>query len=84
MTGGFKAWPRETLAAIDLDSVASDGYAFQAEMSFMAHRAGFGLQEVPFIFEDRRVGQSKMSLGIAVEAFWIVWLIRFKGGGKKA
>ena len=84
VTGGFKAWPRKALESMDLDSVASDGYAFQAEMSFLAHRAGVGLNEVPFIFEDRRVGQSKMSLAIALEAFWIVWLIRFKGGGKRA
>ncbi len=77
VTGGFKAWPRAALEAIDLSAVESDGYAFQAEMSYLAHRAGFPFQEVPIIFEDRRVGQSKMSLGIALEAIWIVWYLRF-------
>ena len=77
VTGGFKCWPRKALESMDLSSVRSDGYAFQAEMSFRAKKAGFGFAEVPITFEDRRVGQSKMSAGIVLEALWVVWWLRF-------
>ena len=77
VTGGFKCWPRPVLQALPLDRVRSDGYGFQAEMSYLTHRGGHELREVPIIFEDRRVGQSKMTLGIALEAMWMVWRIRF-------
>ena len=80
VTGGFKCWPRQALQAMDLAQVRSEGYAFQAEMSFRALRAGFGFKEVPIIFEDRRVGQSKMSGGIVLEALWMVWWLRFNAG----
>lgn len=83
VTGGFKCWPRRVLESIDLADVRSDGYAFQAEMSFRAHRAGFGFKEVPITFEDRRVGQSKMSAGIALEALWVVWWLRFSTGSSR-
>ncbi|KMY67554.1 dolichyl-phosphate beta-D-mannosyltransferase [Desulfocarbo indianensis] len=77
VTGGFKCWPREVLEDLDLDSIRSNGYAFQAEMSYRAKRKGHSLSEVPIIFVDRRVGQSKMSPGIALEAVWLVWRLRF-------
>jgi len=77
LTGGFKCWPRQALESINLSTARSEGYAFQAEMSFRAHRAGFSFKEVPIIFEDRRLGQSKMSLGIVLEALWVVWWLRF-------
>ncbi len=77
VTGGFKCWPRQVLEGLELASVKSNGYAFQAEMSFRAHRQGHRLVEVPITFVDRRVGQSKMSPAIALEAVWLVWRLRF-------
>jgi dolichol-phosphate mannosyltransferase len=77
VTGGFKCWPRSVLEDLNLAAVKSNGYAFQAEMSYRAHRRGHRLKEVPITFVDRRVGQSKMSLGIALEALWLVWKLRF-------
>lgn len=77
VTGGFKCWPRAVLEDIDLGAVKSNGYAFQAEMSYRAHKRGHALKEVPITFVDRRVGQSKMSPAIALEAIWLVWKLRF-------
>lgn len=77
VTGGFKCWPRAVLEDIDLGAVKSNGYAFQAEMSYRAHKRGHALKEVPITFVDRRVGQSKMSPAIALEALWLVWKLRF-------
>jgi dolichol-phosphate mannosyltransferase len=71
-TGGFKCWRREVLEAIDLGSVQSDGYAFQIETSFLAHRKGFKTKEIPIVFEDRHSGTSKMTKAIVREAFWVV------------
>ena len=68
LTGGFKAIRREVLEAIDLGSISSLGYAFQVEITYRAVRAGFRVIEVPITFRDRRVGESKMSGGIVVEA----------------
>lgn len=77
VTGGFKCWPRAVLEDLGLDAIKSNGYAFQCEMSYRAHKKGHGLREVPITFVDRRVGQSKMSPGIALEAIWLVWKLRF-------
>jgi dolichol-phosphate mannosyltransferase len=76
LTGGFKCFRREVLQAIDLPSVACTGYAFQIELTYRAHRAGFRVAEVPIRFEDRRVGHSKMSGGIVLEAVGKVWTMR--------
>lgn len=75
-TGGFNAWRSHTLKAIDLNQVKSNGYSFQIELKYRALVCGLKGLEVPISFEDRRVGQSKMSLGIVLEAFYRVWLIR--------
>jgi dolichol-phosphate mannosyltransferase len=75
-TGGFKAFRREVLEAIDLDRVESNGYAFQIEMSFRAWKLGFRLGEIPIMFVDRDQGQSKMSKKIVREAVWRVWRLR--------
>ncbi|HEU0015945.1 MAG TPA: polyprenol monophosphomannose synthase, partial [Longimicrobium sp.] len=75
-TGGFKCFRREVLAAIDLDRVESNGYAFQIEMSFRAWKKGFRLGEIPIMFVDRDVGESKMSKKIVREAIWRVWRLR--------
>lgn len=76
-TGGFKCFRREVLAALDLDDVRSNGYAFQIEMSFRAWRRGFRIAEVPIVFVDRTEGQSKMSGRIVREAVWMVWRLRW-------
>jgi dolichol-phosphate mannosyltransferase len=75
-TGGFKCFRREVLAAIDLDRVESNGYAFQIEMSFRAWKKGFRLGEIPIMFVDRDQGESKMSKKIVREAVWRVWRLR--------
>ena len=76
-TGGFKCFRREVLAAIDLEDVRSNGYAFQIEMSFRAWRQGFRLAELPIVFVDRTEGESKMSKRIVREAVWMVWRLRW-------
>ena len=69
-TAGFKCYRKRVLENIDLDRVKLKGYAFQIEMKFTAWKMGFVVEEVPIIFTDRRVGQSKMSGGIFNEALW--------------
>lgn len=77
-TGGFNTWKREVLEAIELDSIRSNGYSFQIELKYKALKKGYKILEHPIVFEDRKVGQSKMSFKILLEAIWKVWLIRFK------
>jgi dolichol-phosphate mannosyltransferase len=77
LTGGFKCFRREVLEAIHFDSVRSQGYAFQVELTYRAVRAGFRVVEVPIVFRDRRLGTSKMSWKIAAEAMWLVPRLRF-------
>jgi len=74
-TGGFRFWRRETLAAMPLDSIRSNGYVFQVEMAYVAHKLGFNLKETPIYFLDRRIGESKMSLRIQIEAALRVWQV---------
>ena len=78
LTGGFKCWRRDALASIDLDAVESKGYAFQIEMTYRAIRNGFRVVEMPILFRDRRVGDSKMSGTIVAEAIWRVPILRFR------
>lgn len=77
-TGGFKCFHRRVLERIPLERVKSDGYVFQIEMSFRAYKLGFSLVEVPIIFTDRVVGQSKMTKRIVREAVWRVWWLRIR------
>lgn len=76
-TGGFNAWTRKSLEAIGLNKVTSNGYSFQIELKYRALKSGCKGVESPIVFEDRRVGQSKMSLNIVLEAFYRVWQIRW-------
>jgi len=76
LTGGFKCFRREVLETIDLESIDSTGYAFQIEMTYRALSKGFVVKELPIVFEDRRVGQSKMSRAIFLEAIIVVWKLR--------
>ena len=77
LTGGFNGWRSEVLRKMNPDSIKSDGYAFQIELKHRAYKLGFSYREFPIIFEDRRVGQSKMSTMIVLEALIRVWQIRF-------
>ncbi len=77
-TGGFKAWKRKTLEAIDFERVRSQGYSFQIEMNFRTWCNGFTINEHPIIFVDRTIGESKMSKHIMVEAVFMVWKLKFK------
>lgn len=75
-TGGYKCFRREVLESIDLDRVESEGYSFQIEMSLRAWKKGFRIGEIPIVFADRDVGESKMSKRIIREAVWRVWKLR--------
>ena len=75
-TGGFNGWHRQVLEKLELDTLQSDGYSFQIELKYRAHLLGFRLQEFPIVFEDRKVGHSKMSRRIVVEALQKVWRFR--------
>jgi dolichol-phosphate mannosyltransferase len=77
LTGGFKAWRASTLDAIPFDGVHAGGYVFQIEMTYRASRAGARVREVPIVFRDRRLGQSKMSRRIIVEALLVVLTLRW-------
>jgi dolichol-phosphate mannosyltransferase len=77
-TGGFKCYRIAVLRGIDLDSIRSNGYAFQIEMSYKAWRKGFRLGEIPIVFADRNAGTSKMSKHIVYEAFFMLWKLRFR------
>jgi dolichol-phosphate mannosyltransferase len=76
-TGGFKCFHRRVLAAINLEEVRSNGYAFQIEMSYRAMKKGFKPIEIPIVFADRTEGESKMSGHIVREAVLMVWRLRW-------
>jgi dolichol-phosphate mannosyltransferase len=78
LTGGFKAWRSTTLASVPFDGVHAGGYVFQIEMTFRASRLGARIREIPITFRDRRVGQSKMSRRIVVEALVVVVQLRLE------
>jgi dolichol-phosphate mannosyltransferase len=72
-TAGYKLWRRETLIGIGLERLHSNGYVFLVEMAYLAQRLGYRVYEYPITFEDRRIGESKMSMGVKIEAAWRVW-----------
>jgi dolichol-phosphate mannosyltransferase len=76
LTGGFKCFRRRVLETLDLSAIRSEGYSFQIEMTYRTLKEGFVVEEMPITFVDRRVGQSKMSKAIFVEAIWVVWALR--------
>jgi dolichol-phosphate mannosyltransferase len=78
LTTGYKAFTRAALTAIRFESVRSNGYCFQIEMTYRALRRGLRIAEVPIVFVDRRAGQSKMSSRIFLEAVALVWRMRFE------
>jgi dolichol-phosphate mannosyltransferase len=83
LTGGFKCFRRTVLETIDLEAIAARGYGFQIEGTYRTLRAGFRVVEVPITFVDRRVGQSKMSSAIVVEAMRQVPVLRWKALRRK-
>lgn len=71
-TAGFRCYRREVLEALDLDSISSEGYAFQVEMAFRTRQAGFQVKEIPIAFRERSTGASKMSRQIVLEGMlWV-------------
>lgn len=77
-TAGFKAWRAETLRGIGLDRIRSNGYDFQVEMTYVTEKLGYRIKEIPIYFEDRRIGQSKMSIPVKIESALRVWDIRWR------
>jgi dolichol-phosphate mannosyltransferase len=79
VTAGFLCWRQAALEALDLSSITSSGYSFQIEMKYRAIQKNLRVVEIPIMFVDRRVGQSKMSRAILVEALRQVWRLRLRG-----
>jgi len=77
-TGGFKAWQRATLIGMGIDRVQSNGYVFQVEMNYVAHKLGYQIAEIPIHFPDRQFGESKMNSSVALEAAMRVWQLRYR------
>ena len=75
VTGGFRLWKKETLQAMPLERIKSNGYIFQVEMAYVASRLGFECKEIPIYFADRRWGKSKMSFRIQIEAAFRTWVL---------
>jgi dolichol-phosphate mannosyltransferase len=75
-TAGFKCWRRETLQGIDLSRIRSQGYIFQVEMAYVTERLGYRIAEIPIYVEDRRIGQSKMTMPVKIEAALRVFEVR--------
>ncbi|MHB9053294.1 MAG: polyprenol monophosphomannose synthase [Thermoleophilia bacterium] len=76
LTGGNKCFRRQVLESLDLDSISSQGYGFQIEMTYRTIKKGFRVKEIPITFADRQLGQSKMSKKIVFEAVLLVWKLR--------
>ena len=79
-TGGYKCFRRRALQAINLEAIRSNGYSFQIEMTHRLWRDGYKVAEVPITFTERVEGSSKLSRGIVVEAFWMVWWLWLQNG----
>lgn len=77
-TAGFKCWTAAALERIRLDQVKSNGYVFQVEMAYLCQRLKLRVLEIPIYFEDRRIGQSKMSIPVKLEAAWRVWQVGWR------
>ena len=82
-TAGFKCYRRKVLETIDFDKIRFKGYAFQIEMKFTAHKFKFKIVEVPIIFTNRQLGESKMSGGIFSEALWGVISMKWRSFFRK-
>ncbi len=83
-TAGFKCWRSDALEHIDLARIRSSGYVFQVEMCYVSEKMGLRIKEIPIHFEDRRIGQSKMSMRVKLEAALRVFEIRWRYRGVRA
>ncbi len=77
-TAGFKCWRASALRGINLDRISSNGYSFQFEMAYLAQRLGYRVVEIPIYFEDRRIGRSKLTIPIKIEAALRAWQILWR------
>ncbi len=77
-TGGFNGWQRPVLESVSLETLRSDGYSFQIELKYRAYCKKFRMIEFPILFEDRKVGKSKMNQKIVIEALGRVWSFRWR------
>lgn len=84
MTGGYRAYRRTVLEAIDYPNVASQGYCFQVDLVWRAWRAGYRVAEVPIRFTERTAGVSKMNRAIVAEALWQVTVWGLRSGRSRA
>lgn len=78
-TSGFKAFRRESLETVGVDRLKLSGFGFQSEVAYRCQQAGLSVGEMPFVFMDRTVGKSKMSIGIMLEAFYRLVMLRLRG-----
>jgi len=84
LTGGFKCFRREVLEAVDLPTLHADGYGFQIELTHRALLSGFRVREIPIVFRERELGESKMDARIALEAMWKVPALRVRARPRTA
>lgn len=77
-TAGFRAWRSQTLLGLGLQRIVSNGYVFQVELTYLTERLGYHTLEVPIYFEDRRIGHSKMSMKVKLEAAFRVWQVAWR------
>jgi dolichol-phosphate mannosyltransferase len=82
LTGGFRCIRREVLESVGVRTLRAQGYVFNIELTYRALAAGFRVTEVPITFRDRTIGESKISLSIAVEALWLVPVLRLPWLGR--
>lgn len=77
-TAGFKCWRADVLRGIDLDAISSQGYSFQFEMAYITQKLGYRTVEIPIYFEDRRIGRSKLTVPIKIEAALRTWFVLWR------
>lgn len=80
-TAGFKCWRADVLRGINLSQISSHGYSFQFEMAYLAEKLGYQIVEIPIYFEDRRIGRSKMTIPIKIEAAIRAWQVLWQYRG---
>lgn len=83
-TGGYKCFRRRALQALQLDTIQSNGYSFQIELTHRLWRQGMRISEVHIVFTDRVEGTSKMSGHIVREAFIMVWKLWIQNGLRRS
>lgn len=82
-TAGFKGWRADSLRAVDLNTVRSNGYSFQVEMNHRAVTRGLRIAEIPITFADRTQGTSKMTLRVQLESAVLPWVLLVRARRKR-